>query len=100
MTVQNSGSETQRYLLAWSSLTELYMQRRFDDGLIVALDMQREFPARRTSSKHHQACLLCLAGRPHEALDRMREVANSGSWWAPPSLADPDLEPLHDDAEF
>ena len=98
--MQSTPNETQKYLLAWTSLANLYSQRRFDDALNVALGMQVEFPTRRATALHHQACLLCLAGRSQEAVEKMREVADLNLWWAPRSLADPDLEALHDHADF
>ncbi len=70
-------------------------------ALEIARAAGREYPEAADRTTYWIACLLSRLGEVERALEALEDGSRRGLWWGPATLeADPDLEPLHDDARF
>lgn len=87
---------TDEFLAEYSQLTALYLDGRLSEAIDKTETIEKRHPHRTTDVRHARACLQAAAGQATAALATMRSVVETGSWWSPDRLADPDLDPIRD----
>jgi dienelactone hydrolase len=91
---------TEPFLDAWTQMVRAYLSGDVRGALDRATEMERRFPERRAYLRCLRASALALLGEGERALGLMRDVVDGGGWWPASWLADPDLDPVRDRAEF
>jgi len=77
-----------------------YQEKRYSDGLAVAIAAFKLFPEYDAKTSFWIACLQARLGNHDEAIQTLQTATRRGVWWSTGTLQDSDLDSIRDRPEF
>jgi predicted esterase len=97
----SNDSVNRNFDYRWGLVMELYGNRRFQEALEAALDVERKFPDKWGEISLGIACINARMGRIDESMHTLERAMSKGHWWSKNELLQiPALSSLRERPDF